>query len=58
MYYLRHIITLTHVKDGVQQFECRCGENGIGPEKLVKGLIYSHRAEISYLFRWRMLGGI
>ena len=40
-----HVITLQHLDNDIQQFECECGENAIGPEKLIKALILAHRME-------------
>lgn len=52
----QHVITLEHLRSDQQQFECRCGESFVGPERIVKTLIMAHRMEVFPLVRQR-LGG-
>ena len=49
-----HIITLTHLRNDVSQFECFCGESAIGSDKMVKALMLIHRMENFPKLRARM----
>lgn len=50
----RHIITLTHLRNDVSQFECFCGESAMGSDKMVKALMLIHRMENFPKLRARM----
>lgn len=40
-----HIITLTHLDNDVQQWECACGEGSVGTPHKVAALMMWHRME-------------
>lgn len=41
----RHVVTLTHLRDGLAWFSCACGEAGMGRERVVGALILTHRMQ-------------
>jgi hypothetical protein len=40
-----HVIQLRHLKDDVSMFICACGENYVGPERILGARIMAHRME-------------
>lgn len=38
-----HVLTLTHLDNNVEQFECMCGERFVGISAVVKTLMLGHR---------------
>jgi hypothetical protein len=50
----QHVITLTHLGGGLEQFVCMCGESAIGEPRLVKARIISHRWNAFPVVRERM----
>lgn len=50
-----HVITLTHLDNGLEQADCECGRwSAIGLSKTVRALIAAHRMESFPILRYRL----
>lgn len=51
-----HVITLTHLKDGFSMFQCACGYDYVGQDRVIRAQITAHRMEEFPIVRDRLVG--
>lgn len=49
-----HVMTLTHLKGDMSMFVCACGEDYVGPERILGARMLAHRMESFTEVRSRM----
>lgn len=49
-----HVITLTHFKGDTGMFVCECGEDYVGPDRVLRARITAHRMEAFTSVRERL----